>query len=108
MCCTGVIFAGDALVFTLGLIKYEPRRFRPADKIVKVRLQGITVCDRIDALKNLGIIGTTGRSSTNSRNNVGLSRYPLWYPGCAYVLRISRYSDFLSVVRTNAGIFWAV
>ena len=28
-----------------------------------------------------------------------------YYCYCAYVLRISRYSDFLSVVLTNAGIF---
>ena len=49
-------FAGDTLVFTLGLIKYEPRWFGPTDKIVKVRLQGITVCDGIDALEKLGII----------------------------------------------------
>ena len=28
-----------------------------------------------------------------------------YYCYCAYVLRISRYSDFLSVVHTNAGIF---
>ena len=50
-------FAGDTLVFTLGLIKYEPRWFEPTDKIVKVRLQDITVCDEIDALEKLGIIG---------------------------------------------------
>ena len=49
-------FAGDTLVFTLGLIKYEPRWFGPTDKIVKVRLQGITVCDGIDALEKPGII----------------------------------------------------
>ena len=42
---------GDALVFALGLIKYEPRRFGPADKVVKVGLQGITVPDRVDSLK---------------------------------------------------------
>ena len=28
-----------------------------------------------------------------------------YYCYCAYVLRISRYSDFLSAVLTNAGIF---
>ena len=28
-----------------------------------------------------------------------------YYCYCAYVLRISRYSDFLSVVPSNAGIF---
>ena len=28
-----------------------------------------------------------------------------YYCYCAYVLRISRYSDFLSVMLTNAGIF---
>ena len=28
-----------------------------------------------------------------------------YYCYCAYVLRICRYSDFLSVVLTNAGIF---
>ena len=55
-------FAGDTLVFTLGLIKYEPRWFGPTDKIVKVRLQGITVCYGIDALENLGIIGVTDNS----------------------------------------------
>ena len=49
-------FAGDALVFALRLIKYEPGWFRPTDKIVKVRLQGVTVCDGINALENLGII----------------------------------------------------
>ena len=52
----GWFFAGDTLVFTLGLIKYEPRWFGPTDKIVKVRLQGITVCDGIDALEKPGII----------------------------------------------------
>ena len=49
-----MIFADDTLVFSLGLIK--------SDRIVKVRLQGITVCDGIDALENLGIIGVTGNS----------------------------------------------
>ena len=49
-------FAGDTLVFTLGLIKYEPRWFGPTDKVVKIWLQDITVCDGIDALENLGII----------------------------------------------------
>ena len=47
---------------------------------LKVRLQGVTVCDGIGALENLGIIGVTGNShvltafgrlSTNSRNNIG-------------------------------------
>ena len=28
-----------------------------------------------------------------------------YYCYCAYVLRISRYSDFLSVMLTNTGIF---
>ena len=28
-----------------------------------------------------------------------------YYCYCAYVLRISRYSDFLSVILTNTGIF---
>ena len=55
-------FASDTLVFTLGLMKYESRRFAPNDKIVKVRLQDITVCDRIDALENLRIIGVAGNS----------------------------------------------
>ena len=30
-----------------------------------------------------------------------------YYCYCAYVLRISRYSDFLSVMLTNTGIFFA-
>ena len=30
-----------------------------------------------------------------------------YYCYCAYVLRISRYSNFLSVVLTNAGLFFA-
>ena len=51
-----MIFADDTPVFTLELIS------APTDKIVKVRLQGITVCDGIDALENLGIIGVTGNS----------------------------------------------
>ena len=46
----------------LDLIKYEPRWFGPTDKVVKVRLQGITACDGIDALENLRIIGVTGNS----------------------------------------------
>ena len=29
-----------------------------------------------------------------------------YYCYCAYVLRISRYSDFLSPMLTNTGIFW--
>ena len=53
-----MIFAGDTLIFTLGLIEYEPRLFGPADKIVKVRLQ----CGGIDALEKLGVIGVTGNS----------------------------------------------
>ena len=43
-------------------MKYEPRRFAPNDKIVKVRLQDFTVCDGIDALENLRIIGVAGNS----------------------------------------------
>ena len=55
-------FASDTLVLTLKQMKYEPRRFAPNDKIVKVRLQDITVCDGIDALENLRIIGVAGNS----------------------------------------------
>ena len=36
-------FAVDTLVFTVGLIKYEPRWFGPTDNIVKIWLQGIKV-----------------------------------------------------------------
>ena len=57
-----MIFCGRYTGFTLGLIKYEPELFGPTDKIVKVRLQGIAVCDGIDALDNLDIIGVTGNS----------------------------------------------
>ena len=35
----------------------------------------------------------------------GLVKDGAYYCYCAYVLRISRYSGFLSVMRTNAGIF---
>ena len=58
----GFCFASDALVFTLGLTKYEPRRLGPTDEIVNIRLQGITVCGRIDAVEDLGTIGVTGKS----------------------------------------------
>ena len=34
-------FADNALLFTLGLIKYEPRWFGPTYEIIKIRLQGI-------------------------------------------------------------------
>ena len=51
-----MIFADDTPVFTLELIS------APTDKIVKVRLQGITVRDGIDVPGNLGIIGITGSS----------------------------------------------
>ena len=55
-------FASDALVFTLGLTKYEHRRLGPTDEIVNIRLQGITVCGRIDAIEYLGTIDVTGKS----------------------------------------------
>ena len=73
-------FAGDILVFTLGLIKYERRWFEPTDKIVKIWLQGITVCDRIDSLENLDVLTVFGRSSTNNRSNIGPSRDPWGTP----------------------------
>ena len=40
--------------------------------------------------------------NTNLRRTIKDGAY---YCYCAYVLRISRYSDFLSVMLTNEGIF---
>ena len=59
-----------------------------------------------DALRKVGL----GDVDVETIENVqGMFEKPIkdgdYYCYCAYVLRISRYSDFLSPVLTNTGIF---
>ena len=43
--------------------------------------------------------------NTETDNMIRNIKDGVYYCYCAYVLRISRYSDFLSVMLTNTGIF---
>ena len=67
-----------------------------------------SICDGLEGLCVLLRRTSQSTSRTSflcSKHIPGLLKDGAYYCYCAYVLRISRYSDFLSVMLTNTGIF---